>query len=81
MGTKKIAAMKYVLCLFTLLLENCLLLITLCTLHSEKKRVPKPCPWGTIATNGTPFSKEHIYETVPLGYWGTEIVPLRVPYY
>ncbi len=31
------------------------------------KRVPKSCPWGTIAKNGTLFSK------------GT--IPLRVPYY
>ncbi len=51
----------------------------------REKRVPKQCPWGTIATNGTLFSKGHQkeskYETVPLGHWGTEIVPLRVPYY
>ena len=54
----------------------------------REKRVPKWCPWGTIATNGTLFSKghsfflnNHVYETVPLGHWGTEIVLLRVPYY
>ena len=23
----------------------------------------------------------HVYETVLLGHWGTEIVPLRIPYY
>ncbi len=23
----------------------------------------------------------HVYETVPLGHWGTEIVPLRAQYY
>ncbi len=23
----------------------------------------------------------HVYKTVPLGHWGTEIVPLRVPFY
>ncbi len=27
------------------------------------------------------FLNTHVYETVPLGHWGTEIVPLRVPYY
>ncbi len=25
----------------------------------REKRVPKRCPWGTIATNGTLFSKGH----------------------
>ncbi len=57
----------------------------------REKRVPKRRPWGTIATNGTLFSKghsfflnNHVYEkneTVSLGHCGTEIVPQRVPYY
>ncbi len=37
-----------------------------------EKRVPLP-DRGTI--------HNHVYETVPLIDWGTEIVPLRVPYY
>ena len=57
-------------------------------LHSEK-RVPKRCPWGTISKNGTLFSKGHSLflnnhacgKRVPLVHWGTEIVPLRAPYY
>ncbi len=60
------------------------------SLHALREtKVPKRCPWGTIATNGTLFSKghsfflnNHVYgKTVPLVYWGTEIVPLRVLYY
>ena len=65
--------------------------VTQPTQSLKEKRVPKPSPWGTIATNGTLFSQGHsfflnnhvyhVYETVPLGHWGTKIVPLRVPYY
>ena len=52
-----------------------------CIMHSlREKRVPKRCPWGTIAPNGTLFSN-YVYETVPLAHWGTEIAPLRVLYY
>ena len=54
----------------------------------REKRVPKQCPWGTIATNVTLlvkghsfFLNNHVYKTVPLGHGGTEIVPLRVPNY
>ncbi len=39
----------------------------------REKRVPLGCPLGTIATN--------VYETVPLHHWGTEIIPLKVPWY
>ena len=38
----------------------------------REKRVPKRYPWGTIASNGTPFSKGHSFflnkETVPLDH-------------
>ena len=27
----------------------------------REKRVPKRCPWGTIASNGTLFSKGHSF--------------------
>ena len=58
-------------------------------LSHREKWVPKRYRWGTIATNSTLlfkgalffFLNNHVHETVPLGQWGTEIVPLRVPYY
>ena len=32
------------------------------SLHTlREKRVPKRCPWGTIATNGTLFSQGHSF--------------------
>ncbi len=59
---------------------------------SEQKKVKNSTPLkrGTILVplghhfstlRGTFFLNNHVYETVALGYWGTEIVPLRVPYY
>ena len=27
--------------------------------HTQKKRVPKQCPWGAIGTNSTLFSEGH----------------------
>ena len=47
----------------------------------REKRVPKRCPWGTIATNGTLFSKGHSFFLNNHVYEKREIVPLRVPYY
>ncbi len=57
----------------------------------REKRVPKLCPWDTIATNSTLFPKGssgvrgfitlHFHVSYPLCHWGIEIVPLRVPYY
>ncbi len=44
-------------------------------LFRSKKKVENSTPRGTF------FLNNHVYETVPLGHWGTKIVPLRVPYY
>ena len=30
---------------------------------------------------GTPFFNNHVYETVLIGHWGTEIVPLGIRYH
>ena len=52
--------------------------------HSEKKKLLKQYPWGTIATNGTLFSKGHSFflnNHVPLCWWGTKTVPLGAPNY
>ncbi len=43
--------------------------------HSEKKGYQNGAP-GVLL-----LQMVHVYETVPLGHRGTEIVPLRVPYY
>ncbi len=64
--------------------------------HSERKgtkTVPLGYYWASLEKNEaflwhhttlllSAYSSTHnVYETVPLGHWGTEIVPLRVPYY
>ena len=54
--------------------------------HSEKKGYQNGAPGVLLPSfflNNHVYEEKsnHVYETVPLGHWGTEIVPLRVPYY
>ncbi len=52
---------------------------------SEQKKVVNSTPLqnGTILVplRALFFLNNHVYETVPLGHWGTEKVSLRAPYY
>ncbi len=52
-------------------------------IHSEKKGYQNGAP-GVLLLQMVPFfQRGTLFSliTVPLGHWGTEIVPLRVPYY